>query len=266
MKLSVNELSKITGVTTRNIRYYNSIDLFKPSGYLDNGYRYYHLEKIEELRFITYLRHAGIKIKEIKWYLDNRDINAYEGMLSNHLEKIDADIKDLLYTKERLHKRLNRIDLVKAIPAFDTISIRTVSRVPILVVDQQVDEVINWEQALLNFEESLPPSLIIGDVGFFLDYENRKSNNEFISMYLLADDPYLMEKHEGDYLQAGKYLCMYIKGGHEEAATHYEKMLDYAKVRQINLSQVASERVLSNHILSSDQACHITEIMIRIEE
>jgi len=65
LKLSVKELSEITNVSKRNIRYYDSIDLFKPSGILDNGYRYYGIEKIEELRLISYLRHVGVSVKEI---------------------------------------------------------------------------------------------------------------------------------------------------------------------------------------------------------
>ncbi|UNM89770.1 MerR family DNA-binding transcriptional regulator [Vagococcus sp. CY52-2] len=38
---SITELAKLSGVTTRTLRYYDRIDLLKPTSIGENGYRFY---------------------------------------------------------------------------------------------------------------------------------------------------------------------------------------------------------------------------------
>ena len=41
MEYSIQELSRLSGVTTRALRWYDQIGLLKPGRVAENGYRYY---------------------------------------------------------------------------------------------------------------------------------------------------------------------------------------------------------------------------------
>ena len=54
--LSIGEFSRICGVTTRTLRYYDKINLIKPSHIdLDSGYRFYDLNQLRQMLFINRL-------------------------------------------------------------------------------------------------------------------------------------------------------------------------------------------------------------------
>ncbi len=59
------ELSKLSNVTQRTIRYYDTIGLLKPSKTENNGYRLYTKEDLFRLQKIIALRHLGFSIEEI---------------------------------------------------------------------------------------------------------------------------------------------------------------------------------------------------------
>lgn len=49
---TVNEVSKLTGVSIRTLQYYDSIGLLKPTEYTEVGYRLYDEEALERLQQI----------------------------------------------------------------------------------------------------------------------------------------------------------------------------------------------------------------------
>lgn len=49
----IGEFSKITGLTTQTLRYYDREKILSPSYKEENGYRYYSTKDIETARFIS---------------------------------------------------------------------------------------------------------------------------------------------------------------------------------------------------------------------
>ena len=77
MLLKIGEFSSITGISVKTLRYYDDIDLFKPSDVdLFTGYRYYHEDQIKDLQLINDLKNIGFTLEEIKnnWNNFNEDI------------------------------------------------------------------------------------------------------------------------------------------------------------------------------------------------
>ncbi|WP_285490374.1 MerR family transcriptional regulator [Staphylococcus haemolyticus] len=63
-----NEVSKVTSVSIRTLRYYHEIGLLVPS-YIDaNGYRYYHSQDITKLQTILFLRQLNLSLENIQDY------------------------------------------------------------------------------------------------------------------------------------------------------------------------------------------------------
>jgi len=268
VKLGVKELSDITNVSKRNIRYYDSIGLFEPTGTSENGYKYYGIEKIEELRLVSYLRHAGVSLKDIEKHLKTRNIDEYVDILTNQLDHINNELTKINALKTRLENKLNSIKSIRSIEQFDQILIKSFPKRNILRLRENLKTLFDWEKAMLEIEEALPPSLTVGDNGFIVDLDkyNTRTSEEFSGIYVIADDPFMSTSKYLDCLEAGDYLTIYLNGNHEDARLRYFELIKYAKKNQLKLDHQGYERTLIDNFLSSDKALYITEIQIRIIE
>lgn len=73
--MTVNEVSKLTGVSIRTLQYYDKIGLLKPSGYTESGYRLYDDIALERLQQILLFKELEFPLKEIKEIIDAPDFD-----------------------------------------------------------------------------------------------------------------------------------------------------------------------------------------------
>jgi MerR family copper efflux transcriptional regulator len=67
--MNIGTVSKLTGLNTKTIRYYEQIELIAPATRSDNGYRQYSEKGLEQLRFIQRARKTGFNIDECRQLL-----------------------------------------------------------------------------------------------------------------------------------------------------------------------------------------------------
>ncbi len=67
---TIGEVAKLLGTTVKTVRYYDNIDLLKPSSLSEGGHRLYTPEDISRLRLITTLRYLDFGIDEIRKVMD----------------------------------------------------------------------------------------------------------------------------------------------------------------------------------------------------
>ena len=85
MEYSINKLAKLSGVSTRTLRYYDEIGLLSPKRISSNGYRVYGQKEVDLLQQILFYRELGVpldKIKNIIWSKGYDCISALQGHLS----------------------------------------------------------------------------------------------------------------------------------------------------------------------------------------
>ena len=68
---TVKEVSKITGISIRTLRYYDKIGLLKPTELTKSGYRLYDNKALEKLQEIMFFREMEIPLMDIKKIMDN---------------------------------------------------------------------------------------------------------------------------------------------------------------------------------------------------
>ncbi len=68
--MTVNEVSKLTGVSIRTLQYYDTIGLLKPSAYTESGYRLYDDTALERLQQILLFKELEFPLKVIKTIVD----------------------------------------------------------------------------------------------------------------------------------------------------------------------------------------------------
>jgi MerR family transcriptional regulator, copper efflux regulator len=69
-RLTIGELAKLSGTTTKTIRYYERIGLLLPVQRSESRYRYYDQTQIHQLRFIRRAQRLGLTLSEIGELLD----------------------------------------------------------------------------------------------------------------------------------------------------------------------------------------------------
>ena len=78
--MTVNEVSKLMGVSIRTLQYYDSINLLRPTQYTDAGYRLYDDTALERLRQIMLFRELEFSLKEIKSILESPNFDRDEAL------------------------------------------------------------------------------------------------------------------------------------------------------------------------------------------
>ena len=110
MEYSIQALSRLSGVTTRTLRWYDQIGLLKPSRVAESGYRYYGRAEVDRLQDILYYRALGVELARIKKCLDDPSFDRLAA-LRNHLAALEAEqerleqlirsVKDTIGAEER---------------------------------------------------------------------------------------------------------------------------------------------------------------------
>jgi len=102
--MTVNEVSKLTGVSIRTLQYYDKIGLLKPTGYTESGYRLYDDTALEKLQQILLFRELEFPLKEIKEIISGPDFDRDKAL--------EQQITLLTMKKEHLE---NLIDFARGI-------------------------------------------------------------------------------------------------------------------------------------------------------
>lgn len=79
---TVKDVSEITGVSIRTLRYYDEIGLLKPTELTEAGYRLYDNKALEKLQEIMFFRELEIPLADIKKIMDNPNYDKEQALLA----------------------------------------------------------------------------------------------------------------------------------------------------------------------------------------
>lgn len=105
--MTVNEVSRLTGVSIRALQYYDKIGLLRPTGHTRSGYRLYDDAALETLQQILLFRELKFPLKTIKEILSGPDFDrekALEQQISlltmrkEHLERLIEFAREIQLT------------------------------------------------------------------------------------------------------------------------------------------------------------------------
>ena len=97
--MTVNEVSKLAGVSIRTLQYYDTIGLLKPAEYSESGYRLYDDTDLERLQQILLFRELEFPLKEIKDIINRSDFDKKKAL--------EQQIKLLTLKKEHLENLIS---------------------------------------------------------------------------------------------------------------------------------------------------------------
>ncbi|MDD2996837.1 MAG: MerR family transcriptional regulator [Paludibacter sp.] len=137
---TVKEVSEITGISIRALRYYDEIGLLKPTALTEASYRLYDDEALERLQQILFFRELEIPLEDIKAIMENPNYDKEQALLTQ---------KSLL---EHKRNRLNGIielitDVIKGIntmnfEAFTNEDVKKILDHSLDLLDEQTLEIL----------------------------------------------------------------------------------------------------------------------------
>lgn len=111
---SIGEFSIISEVSTKTLRYYDEINLFKPFNIDENNnYRYYDKNQIGEINFIKELKKYGLSLTEIAEIKDTNDKVKLNKMLIKQSCIMEQKIIELKEIKFDIDKKIGENELWK---------------------------------------------------------------------------------------------------------------------------------------------------------
>lgn len=133
---TVKEVSEITGISIRTLRYYDEIGLLKPTELTSAGYRLYDDKALEKLYEIMFFRELDIPLIDIRRIMENPNYDKKQVLLAQ---------KSIL---ERKRNKLNGIIelITDVIQGVNTMSFKTFS-------NNDIQEILNHILAVMPKEE-----------------------------------------------------------------------------------------------------------------
>lgn len=116
--LTIQEVSRLTGVSVHTLRYYERVGLFGQVDRASNGHRRYTQDDINGIKFLVRLRATGMPIRGMLRYAElvrngRQGIDTTEErlkLLEAHKAEVEAQIKEL---EQNLHDINKKITLYK---------------------------------------------------------------------------------------------------------------------------------------------------------
>jgi DNA-binding transcriptional MerR regulator len=111
--MRIGELARQSGVTTKAIRYYESIGVLDEPARTSSGYRSYGPDAAERLDFVRQAQASGLALAEIRSILEIKDEGGQScehtrALLKRHLSDLDAKIRELEVARIELTRLFER--------------------------------------------------------------------------------------------------------------------------------------------------------------
>ncbi len=112
--MNISELSKLSGLSTPTIRYYEQIKLLPKVKRKSNGYREYTDNDLKQLSLIQQAQQVGFSLAEIKAFLPSKvavwDHDALIQTIETKIQEIELLEQKLKISKQNLHTMIDAIN------------------------------------------------------------------------------------------------------------------------------------------------------------
>jgi DNA-binding transcriptional MerR regulator/effector-binding domain-containing protein len=141
IKLSIGDFSRMSHLSIKALRHYHDVGLLPPAEIdSQSGYRYYAPDQVATAQVIRRFRDLDMPVDEIKAVLIAPDPSSRNEVIVNHLERMQAQLKETEATVTSLRS------LLDPGPTSLTIEYRSVPETPALAVADRVkaEDALEW--------------------------------------------------------------------------------------------------------------------------
>ena len=262
-RLTTAQFAKLHEVNKRTLHYYDDIGLFCPLTKEENGYRYYDISQSIDFEYIRMLKELNMSIKEIEMYRKQPTPDNFLKIADTKEQELDKEIRKLKNIKRILQAKKEQIVFCESLREQEIrVEECKSERILTFPYDFSEDDIY---QIFSPLKSTWGIEQIRMGIGSFISLDNVYNMNftKYDGIYTIA----LNNKSVSNSFikPKGRYLCGYQKGTWDKLPEMYQKMLDYSKKHDLELTGYAYEVGLNDFVISNPND-YVTKIMIKIEE
>lgn len=261
--METRHICKLNKISKQGVRYYENLGLISPKRKA-NGYREYSLTDIKKLSSIMLFRYFDLPLESIETLLNQRDINKTLSFLSEKLEEMNEEVRELRKKEILLQKYIQHIEKTKNISKNEIIVSKQGKRYAIASKESQVDLGESFCESKKLFQDSINKPSING----FNLYGNMVKKSEgvlkFRPIFLLNGDEKLKNKNR-IIIPEGIYFVVVLHEPFDREKV-FEDILKYSDQHGYALSNYVLEFYLVTFYESTNLEEHLTRIEVKAEK
>ena len=261
--LSIQEFSKLTGVESSTLRYWDEIGVFSPvKRDPETNYRYYSVAQILALNFVTTLSDLDVPLKTIAELRKERSPDDLLKVLEKKEREMDMELRTLRLRSSIIHARQELIRYGLKIGDENQVSVlRRESKALALWPRNEYKEGDTFIEPLAAFINQAPEHHI--NLGFPV-------GGYWSSMEAFINDPSRPENFfsvdpVGTHIRkGGNYLIGFARGYYSEMGDLPERMTAYIKDNSLNVSGPVYTMYLHEEISTLDQSQYLSQTCVAV--
>ncbi|MBP3384901.1 MAG: MerR family transcriptional regulator [Firmicutes bacterium] len=264
---SIGEMAKLNFISPHTLRYYDKIDLLKPSHInKETGYRYYSYKDFLFLDAIQYLRHFDMSLEEIKEQFDNRTVEGTLELYEKQLVKLHENIEALKNIEKRIVHNIDNLKKSSNSEFSDEIQVVDLEERYALIVDDTVENDDEYEVKIRSLSNALYNNHF-QHMGDYIGIKDREavirgnySTTKHIGNMCIGKPSYASVK----IIPAGRYVRTCYTGRTEGIDGTYDRLMEYIKQRNFAINGEIIETYAIDYIDTKRAEEYVTIIEIPV--
>ncbi|SFY17636.1 DNA-binding transcriptional regulator, MerR family [Bacillus altitudinis] len=258
------EFAALFEVKKDTLLYYDKIDLFKPAGVQENGYRYYTFEQFDHFMAIQSLRAVQFPIKQLKQYFTEPSQDKLQSLAVEQAEKVGEEIRKLQDIQSFLFRVIETTNELSSVKTGEVLFQELPEEPIVLSTSNPIDSNTPIEEISRIVGEFLKGIGIKGAAanGSILNKE------QFLQRHYHQSDRLFCRMEGPDAVKkpAGLYAVMYQQGTYEEMETAYSRLLDQIEAEDMILDGDVFEEYLLHSLMSKNEADYMTKLSVKVRK
>lgn len=267
---TIGEFSKITGLSTKTLRFYHEKELIVPSSVdSETGYRYYDASKIEIARVVMRLRAMEFSLEDIAAILEGCDDEAeilhWLERRKHELMARIRDDKDIVRSLDEIIVREREAGALLDQPSF---AIECKQLLPIHVgVLPMTGKYSDCGKGFARLAKTMGRNIGGKPLCLYHDGEYREEDARFDVCFPLRKE-ITASRFECRSLPGGMFLSLIHKGPYQALGLSYERLLQHVRAHQHTMLLPTREVYLKGPgmIFRGNPKNYLTEILLPIED
>jgi len=259
---TIGEFSRLVCISARMLRHYDSIGLLHPKMFGENGYRYYDMSQLNEIRKIEKLKEYGFSLNEIKELIPLSDSQLTD-KLKIQYQKLNAQRKYYEFLIRNMEAAINHKEDLN-MNNYHVISM-TMKEQRVLTVNRKIKV---CEESFHQLAAELHNKLInnhltqTGPIQIsYLDEEFNTENADVEMQVEVSGD-----SDEIKTIPEGLYVTVIHIGPMKEISLAYEAIMSWLTVHdEYKICGPCIERLIKDEKMASDESELETAVMFPIE-
>jgi len=262
--LTIHEFSKLSGVESSTLRFWDEIGIFTPVlRNPENNYRHYSPAQLLALNFITTLSELEIPLKTIAELRKERDPEQFLDLLEKQERLMDMEMRSLRQRYSIIHARRELVNMGMKVDVNAISVMHFEERAMFLWPRNEYKEGENFIAPLAAFVASTGDyhiNLSFPVAGYFDNMESFAKAPECPDHFLSIDPIGTFSRKAGDYLVG------YARGYYGEIGDLPERMTAYAKEHSINIHGPVYTIYLHEEISTADPSQYLAMCSIAVSK